>query len=38
MKNSRREFREKTALTSAALTIGGILPGFSAKRYRRIIA
>jgi predicted dehydrogenase len=38
MENSRREFIKKTALTSAALTIGGgMLPGFSAKSYKRIL-
>jgi len=36
MPNDRRDFLKKAALGSAALTIGGILPGFSAKSYRNI--
>ncbi len=37
MENSRRDFVKKTVLGTSALTIGGILPGFSAKSYARII-
>jgi predicted dehydrogenase len=37
MKDSRRNFLKKTITGSAALTIGGVLPGFSAKSYSRII-
>jgi predicted dehydrogenase len=37
MKNSRRNFLKNTITGSAALTIGGVLPGFSAKSYGRII-
>ncbi|MDD4645538.1 MAG: Gfo/Idh/MocA family oxidoreductase [Bacteroidales bacterium] len=36
MPNNRRDFLKKAALGSAALTVGGILPGFSAKSYRNI--
>jgi len=36
MGNNRRDFIKKTALGTAALTIGGVLPGFSAKSYRNI--
>ncbi len=35
--NTRREFIKKTATGSAILLAGGILPGFSAASYRRII-
>jgi predicted dehydrogenase len=35
--NSRREFIKKTVTGSAAIFAGGILPGFSAESYRRII-
>ncbi len=35
--NSRRDFIKKTAAGSALLLAGGILPGFSAESYRRII-
>lgn len=35
--NSRRDFIKKTAASSALLLAGGILPGFSAESYRRII-
>lgn len=35
--NSRREFLKKTAAGSAVFIAGGILPGFSAESYRRII-
>ena len=33
MKNSRRRFIKKAALGASALTLGGVLPGFSAKSY-----
>lgn len=36
MENNRREFLKKTALGVTALSIGGLLPGFSAKSYRNI--
>jgi len=36
-KNSRRNFLKKTITGSAVLMAGGILPGFSAANYRRII-
>ena len=36
MKNTRRDFIKKTMAGTAALSIGGILPGFSAKSYSRI--
>lgn len=36
MENNRRDFIKKTVLGTAALSIGGILPGFSAKSYRSI--
>ncbi|MBC8004554.1 MAG: Gfo/Idh/MocA family oxidoreductase [Verrucomicrobia bacterium] len=36
MENNRRDFIKKTVLGTAALSIGGILPGFSAKSYRAI--
>lgn len=35
--NPRRDFIRKTALGSTAVMAGGILPGFSAKSYKRII-
>lgn len=35
--SSRREFIKKTGTGMAALSIGGILPGFSASRYSNII-
>ncbi len=35
--NSRRSFIKKTAGASAALVAGGVLPGFSAKSYGRIL-
>ncbi len=37
MNNSRRDFLKKTATATAAVTIGGVLPAFSAKSYGRII-
>lgn len=37
MKNSRRAFVKNTAKAAAAVSIGGILPGFGAKSYARII-
>jgi predicted dehydrogenase len=37
MENSRRDFIKKTALGAAALTVGGVLPGFSAKSYGNIL-
>lgn len=35
--NSRRDFIKKSAVVSSTLVIGGILPGFSANSYKRII-
>jgi len=35
--NSRRSFIKKTGLTSAAISLGGMLPAFSAKSYGRIL-
>jgi predicted dehydrogenase len=35
--NSRRSFIKKTAVASAAVSFGGILPSFSAKSYGRIV-
>ncbi|WP_428654335.1 Gfo/Idh/MocA family protein [Runella sp.] len=35
--DSRRNFLKKTLIGTAALTVGGILPGFSAKSYGRIL-
>ncbi len=37
MERSRRDFIKKTMQGAAAVTIGGILPGFSASSYARII-
>ena len=37
MTNTRRNFLKKTMAGSAALTLGGVLPGFSAKSYNRIL-
>jgi predicted dehydrogenase len=37
MENSRRDFIKKAATGSAAIMAGGILPGFSAASYKRII-
>lgn len=36
MENNRRDFIRKTVLGTAALSIGGVLPGFSARSYRNI--
>lgn len=37
MNNSRRDFIKKSVAGSVVLMVGGILPGFSAESYRRII-
>ena len=37
MKKSRRDFIKKTMLSTAAVSLGGILPGFSAKSYSSIL-
>ncbi|HLT51477.1 MAG TPA: Gfo/Idh/MocA family oxidoreductase [Arenibacter sp.] len=37
MENKRRSFIKKTAIGASAVTIGGILPGFSAKSYGNIL-
>lgn len=37
MKDSRRDFIKKAALSAAAISVGGVLPSFSAKSYKRII-
>lgn len=37
MESSRRNFIRKTALGTAAVSLGGILPGFSAKSYASIL-
>ena len=37
METSRRNFIKNTTIGTTALTIGGVLPGFSAKSYSRII-
>ena len=37
MENSRRNFIKNTTVGTAALTVGGVLPGFSARSYSRII-
>jgi predicted dehydrogenase len=37
MESSRRDFIRKATLGTAAISVGGILPGFSAKSYSRII-
>lgn len=37
MENKRRDFIKKTVLGASSLTIGGLLPGFSAKSYGNII-
>ncbi|MBZ4188616.1 Gfo/Idh/MocA family protein [Niabella beijingensis] len=35
--NSRRDFVKKAILSSAALTVGGVLPGFTARSYKSIL-
>ncbi len=37
MKKSRRNFIKKVATGAAALSVGGVLPGYSSKSYRNII-
>ncbi len=37
MSNSRRDFIKKTTAASVAVSVGGVLPAFSAKSYGRII-
>jgi predicted dehydrogenase len=37
MNNSRRDFIKKTSAGAAAFSLGGMLPGFSAASYRKII-
>jgi predicted dehydrogenase len=37
MTNSRRDFIKKTSGAAAAVSLGGILPGFSASSYRNIL-
>jgi predicted dehydrogenase len=37
MEHSRRNFIKNTTIGTAALTVGGVLPGFSAKSYSRIV-
>jgi len=37
MENSRRDFVKKSVIGASALSVGGILPGFNAKSYARII-
>lgn len=37
MKNKRREFIKKAAIGAAAVSFGGILPGFSARSYGNIL-
>lgn len=37
MENKRRSFIKKTAIGASAITVGGILPGFSAKSYGNIV-
>ena len=34
---TRRDFIKKLAIGTTALSIGGVLPGFSAKSYKKII-
>jgi hypothetical protein len=36
MEDSRRDFIKKTIAASAAVSLGGVLPGFSAKSYAGI--
>ena len=35
--NSRRDFIKKSAVVSSVFAVGGVLPGFSAESYKRII-
>ena len=37
MENARRDFIRKTVIGASALSAGGVLPGFSAKSYARIV-
>lgn len=37
MKTSRRAFVKNAGLTATTLTVGGIVPGFSAKHYKNIV-
>ncbi|MCW3105687.1 MAG: Inositol 2-dehydrogenase [Segetibacter sp.] len=37
MNNSRREFIKKTSIATVGISLGGVLPGFGADSYRRII-
>jgi predicted dehydrogenase len=37
MEDSRRDFIKKTVAASAVVSLGGLLPGFSAKSYARIL-
>jgi len=37
MTNTRRDFLKKAGISAAAVSIGGVLPGFSARSYRNII-
>src|SRR5690349_17842298 len=37
MKNNRRDFIKKAAVGAAAVSFGGVLPGFSARSYANII-
>ena len=37
MENNRRDFIKKTITGAAALSFGGILPGFNAKSYASIM-
>jgi len=37
MKNSRRNFLKKTIQSTAAISLGGVLPGFSARSYNNIV-
>lgn len=37
MDHSKRDFVRKTVIGSSVLSVGGSLPGFSAKSYSRII-
>jgi predicted dehydrogenase len=36
MENTRRDFIKKTVLSTAAFSVGGVLPGFTARSYRNI--